>query len=122
MLQSESASANDKLGKSESEDLELVGVADGEPLLLEVGPGEIGNLVVGLVLEEGRLVLGGAAGARSEVPDVGLGVIADSAHVDCGLRSPGDGVDAVLVVAEAHDGDDGLPGWGGEYLESMSVT
>jgi hypothetical protein len=42
--------------------------------------------------------------------------------VHCGLRCPGDRVDAVLVVAEAHDGYDWFPEYCQRYRESIIVT
>ena len=94
-----------KTNTSQPEHLQLVDVADRQPLLLQVRPGQVGYLVVSLVLEQRGLVLHSVA-ARSQVPDVSLAVVAYRAHVDGRLGSPGHRIDAVFVVAETHDGND----------------
>lgn len=97
------------LSVSQPEHLDLVGVANGKPLLLQIRPRQVGDLVICLVLQQGGLELRPVRVLR-QLPDVGFAVISHCAHVGGRLWGPGNAVDAVFVVAETHDWDDGFPG------------
>ena len=66
---------------SQSEDLQLVHVANGQPLRLQFGPRDVGDLIICLVFKQRRLAFQPTSSA-GKVPNVGLAVVAYRAHVD----------------------------------------
>lgn len=106
---------------SQSKNLQLVDVADRKPLLLQVRPGKVRNLVICFVFQERRLVLRPVA-TRSQVPNVGLAVVSDRAHMDSRLRCPGHCINAIFVITQSHHWNHWLSSYIEKYLESIIVT